>query len=289
MYEQSVRPFSALPDNISLPVYASSVGKRGGGNASGGVPPLVSQFIGMTFCIQGAGTAYLFDRPFRMRANDVIFYYPHEEHRFQSDSEETLIAWVNFDGPLAMSVFSCYRFPRHFRLEKGFPESIYRELMGCLPKSDPDSVLHASTQIFLLFEYLAGENQKCFLDSGNPVERVVRYIKTNLSNPDLNVNFLCDVLKLSRSTFRKRFQEVMHVAPSEYIRDQRIAKARTLLAGTDLSIQEIGRECGFLEKTSFSRFFRMYPNSMSPSEYRKRYNKTAVALEDLPGDENRNK
>lgn len=284
MYEQAIRPFQTFPDHISLPVYACSVGKRGGKSVSGGIPSLVSRFIGITFCIQGTGTAYLFDRPFQMKKNDVIFYYPNEEHRFKTDFENTVIAWINFDGPLAMSVFSSYRFPRHFSLEKGFPEEIYRELLGCLPKSDSDSVIHASTQLFLLFEYLAGESGKSFQDSGNSVERAVRYIKTNLSNPDLNVNSLCDVLNLSRSTFRKRFMEVMRSAPGKYIRDQRIAKARTLLAGTDLSIKEIGRQCGFPEKTSFSRFFKKHPDSMSPGEYRKMYNKTGLPPEERPED-----
>ncbi|UKI33491.1 MAG: AraC family ligand binding domain-containing protein [Lentisphaeria bacterium] len=213
MYEQANRPFPDFPVDIPLPLYVCSVGKRGGESGSGHVPPLLSQFIGMTFCVRGSGVAYLFDRPFRMRENDVIFYYPHEEHRFLSDSEESVVAWVNFDGPLAMSIFSSYRFPRFFPLAKGFPEEIYRELLGCLPKSDHDSVLHATTQLFLLFEYLAGEKRKSFLESGDVVERALRYIKANLSNSELNVNTLCDVLHLSRSTFRKHFVEAMHVTP----------------------------------------------------------------------------
>lgn len=148
MYEEANRPFPDFPVDIPLPLYVCSVGKRGEESGSDRVPPLLSPFIGMTFCVRGSGVAYLFDRPFRMRENDVIFYYPHEEHRFLADSEESVIAWVNFDGLLAMSVFSSYRFPRSFPLEKGFPEEIYQELLGCLPKSDHDSVLHASPSFF---------------------------------------------------------------------------------------------------------------------------------------------
>ena len=77
----------------------------------------------------------------------------------------------------------------------------------------------------------------------------------------------------------------MHVTPGEYIRNQRIARARTLLAGTNLSIQEIGRECGFQEKTSFSRFFKACPNSMPPSEYRRVYNRTGLAPGEPPSPE----
>ena len=72
MYEQANRPFPDFPVDIPLPLYVCSVGKRGGESGSGHVPPLLSQFIGMTFCVRGSGVAYLFDRPFRMRENDVI-------------------------------------------------------------------------------------------------------------------------------------------------------------------------------------------------------------------------
>ena len=119
MYEEANRPFPDFPVDIPLPLYVCSVGKRGEESGSDRVPPLLSPFIGMTFCVRGSGVAYLFDRPFRMRENDVIFYYPHEEHRFLADSEESVIAWVNFDGPLAMSVFSSYRFPPLFPAGEG--------------------------------------------------------------------------------------------------------------------------------------------------------------------------
>ena len=160
MYEQANRPFPDFPVDIPLPLYVCSVGKRGGESGSGHVPPLLSQFIGMTFCVRGSGVAYLFDRPFRMRENDVIFYYPHEEHRFLSDSEESVVAWVNFGRAAGDVDIFQLPFSRFFPLAKGFPEEIYRELLGCLPKSDHDSVLHATTQLFLLFEYLAGGEKK---------------------------------------------------------------------------------------------------------------------------------
>ena len=275
---------SSLPgslNHISLPIYARGVGKRGVNEIINGKSScLISDSIEINFCIQGTGTAYIFDHPFPMKENDVVFYYPNEDHGFVSDSEESAIAWVIFDGPLAMSLFSCYHFPRHFSLDRPFPENLYKELLWCLPKSDPASILHASTQIFLLFEYLAGGGIKSLSYSEFSVESAARYIESNLSNPELNVNTICEALHISRASFRKKFMEKMYITPKRYIQNQRIAKARALLAGTALSIQEIGRQCGFLEKSSFSRFFREYPNSMSPREYRRIYNRTGIVPED---------
>lgn len=272
MFEQAVRQIPEIPVMASLPVYVRSIGKKDFQNTEENrLPPFLTKFIGLTFCLSGSGTAYLFDRALPVKPNDVIIYYSGEEHRYIPSSPDNVIAWINFDGPLAMSVFSCYNLPRRINLKNGFPEYIYNELLYCLPKSDADSILHSSTLLFLLFEYLAREGGNFAASSGYSIERVVHYIETNLSNPDLNVNLLCDMMHLSRSAFRKKFSMEMRCSPGEYIRYKRIAKARTLLAGTDLPISEIGRQCGFPEKSSFSRFFKSVPNSMAPNLYRKKY------------------
>ncbi len=277
MFEHAVRQIPENPVTASLPVYVKSIGKKDFQNMEENrLPPFIAKFIGLTFCLAGSGTAYLFDRAQPVKPNDVVIYYPGEEHRYTPTSSDNVIAWINFDGPLAMSIFSCYNLTRHIYLKNGFPEHIYNELLYCLPKSDADSVLHSSTLLFLLFEYLAREGGNSAVNSGYSIERVVHYIETNLSNPNLNVNLLCDMMHLSRSAFRKKFKMEMRCSPGKYIRYKQIAKARTLLAGTDLPISEIGRQCGFPDKSSFSRFFKSIPNSMAPNKYRKKYGRQNI-------------
>ncbi len=273
MFEQGVRLSQLPPEHIPLPLYAKSVGKRDyGDQAIDGVSSIVANYVGMIFCVRGSGTAYLFDRPFVMKENDMIFYYPNEEHCFRPDTGDCIKAWIDFDGPLAMSILAAYRFPRTLTLPGGFPEQIYQGLVQELPDSSESAIRYTSALIFQLFEYLGkGATINRENESRHMVERAIRVIMSNLPNCNLDVNFICESLGVHRSTFQKKFIAEMNFTPSEYIRTRRLAKARTLLAGTDLPIQEIGRQCGFLEKTSFSRFFKSFRDSMSPREYRKRY------------------
>ena len=103
------------------------------------------------------------------------------------------------------------------------------------------------------------------------MKEALEYIDNNLSNFNLNVNDVCSVISLNRSTFSVKFMERMHLSPSEYIRNRRHSRARKLLTESNLSIGEIGAQCGFPDRSSFCRFFKSYPDCEAPSEYRKKY------------------
>ena len=272
MHESASRPLKKVPLHIPLPLYVRSVGKHiSSQECDGGVSPLLSDYIGMTFCVKGSGTAFLFQEPFLMREGDVIFYYPGEKHRFKPETEDCQNAWINIDGPLAMSIFASYCFPRLLHLKNGFPYDIHHQLLKLIPHDDPLSVRKASFLIFSLFEYIGESLEKQHSIAQNSIEHAIEYINNNLSNTNLNVNNVCSEISLNRSTFSQKFMEKVHISPSEYIRNCRHSRARQLLTETDLSIGEIGIRCGFPDKSSFCRFFKSYPDCEAPREYRKKY------------------
>ena len=258
MYEATSRALKKVPLHIPLPLYARNVGRHDKAQeCNGAVSALLSDYIGMTFCIKGAGKAFLFQESFSMHEGDV--YYPNEAHRFKPETEDCQTAWIDIDGPLAMSVFASYRFPRLISLKDGFPYDIYRDLLKLVPREDPVSVRQASFLIFSLFEYFGESLEEKRLVSRDPVVRALEYIDNNLSNFNLNVNDVCSVISLNRSTFSVKFMERMHLSPSEYIRNRRHSRARKLLTESNLSIGEIGAQCGFPDRSSFCRFFNLIP------------------------------
>ena len=272
MYEATSRALKELPLHIPLPLYVRNVGRHGRvQECDGKVSALLSDYIGMTFCIKGAGKAFLFQEAFFMHEGDVIFYYPNEEHCFMPETEDCQTAWIDIDGPLAMSVFASYRFPRLISLKDGFPYDIYHDLLKLVPREDPASVRQASFLIFSLFEYFGESLEERRLVSRDPVARALEYIDNNLSNFNLNVNDVCSEISLNRSSFSVKFMERMHLSPSEYIRNRRHSRARKLLTETTLPIGEVGSQCGFPDRSSFCRFFKSYPDCEAPSEYRKKY------------------
>lgn len=81
---------------------------------------------------------------------------------------------------------------------------------------------------------------------------VARHQDANLSIPELA--FLCN---MGVSTFKRRFREAYGMAPGRYLREQRMARAKALLAGRSRP-SEIYLELGYESLAAFSAAFKQH-------------------------------
>ncbi len=72
---------------------------------------------------------------------------------------------------------------------------------------------------------------------------------------------------------RHVFKDVTGVSFKEYVTQVRVAEAKRLLLGTDLSVAEIARAVSY---TNLNQFYKVFYRScaMSPGEYRRYYTPT---------------
>jgi len=75
---------------------------------------------------------------------------------------------------------------------------------------------------------------------------------------------------LGRRTLLRRFTRATGMSPMEYCRAVRIARARELLEGGDISQKKIAESLGYEDVASFARVFRKAVGS-APGAYRKRF------------------
>ena len=73
------------------------------------------------------------------------------------------------------------------------------------------------------------------------------------------------------SYFSRTFKQKFGVSPVEYITRERATMAASLLANSNLSMEDIAERCGFGDKSSLYRAFEKH-YGCSPSEYRKTLN-----------------
>ena len=81
-------------------------------------------------------------------------------------------------------------------------------------------------------------------------------IRDNLSNPDLDVQFLTERLAMSRTSLYGKVKQVTGMGVNDYINRARIERSVELLLGTDLNINEISYEVGFSYPRYFSTSFK---------------------------------
>lgn len=80
--------------------------------------------------------------------------------------------------------------------------------------------------------------------------------KSEMGNPDLNVDMIASKMGLERSQFYRKIKALTNYAPVELIRRLRLQQGRTLLISTDKTISEIAYELGFSTPAYFTKCYR---------------------------------
>lgn len=95
----------------------------------------------------------------------------------------------------------------------------------------------------------------------------------------ITLDDVAGIIHVSSSRVRHVFKDVTGVSFKEYLTQARVAEAKRLLLGTDLSVSEVAHRVSY---TNLYQFYKVFyrSNAMSPGEYRHYY--TSAAREDAP-------
>ncbi|MBA2938687.1 AraC family transcriptional regulator [Paenibacillus sp. CGMCC 1.16610] len=102
--------------------------------------------------------------------------------------------------------------------------------------------------------------------SGTVVSLITAYIEKHYEK-DLYLEVIANEIGLSAKYVSRMFKETTGTNISDYISLIRIAKAKELLAHTDIKISDIADQIGIFSRTTFLRLFKKH-EGISPNEYR---------------------
>ena len=91
-------------------------------------------------------------------------------------------------------------------------------------------------------------------------------ILKNITDPDLSVESLAEIMNMSRSTLYRKIKDISNLSPNELINVVRLKRAAELLLNENYKMYEIAEMVGYKSQTSFGRNFQKH-FTMSPSEY----------------------
>ncbi len=110
------------------------------------------------------------------------------------------------------------------------------------------------------YQDLSNELDQQFLDD------ITKMVEDNISDPDLSVNYLCQTLGMSRTSFYHKLKALVDLSPAEFIRTIRLKKARKMLLNPSNNISEVAYSTGFSDAKYFSTLFKKY-YGQSPSTF----------------------
>jgi len=95
---------------------------------------------------------------------------------------------------------------------------------------------------------------------------IARYIEEHYAE-DIYLEKIAQEMNLSAKYISRKFREATGTTITDYITSVRMAKAKELLANTDLKVTEIADRVGIPSRTTFLRLFKK-SEGFSPTEYR---------------------
>lgn len=124
----------------------------------------------------------------------------------------------------------------------------------------------------LLFEIaqVNGKSENLFSGKGNSLrlENAFAYVEEHYSS-NFKIADLASECHMSETHFRRIFQEKMNMTPIEYVNFVRVKKACELIDKTDISMEDVAEQVGFVTPSTFNRNFRRIIGT-SPYQWKKR-------------------
>lgn len=197
------------------------------------------------------------------------------EHRYGSDRRAPWeILWVHFDGPRAAEIFAELRQPDAGPVRSLPDEPVLRhrfhELIATHGSGGATHQRLADRLAWALLGLIAHRVvMPAIVQAGlQPIAAVQSHVQRHLAEP-LDVATLAKVAHRSPRHLNRLMTEALGCSPMQYVIDQRMARAATLLEQTDLPIQRVAEAVGYDDPFHFSRLFtrRM---GRSPRQYRQR-------------------
>lgn len=202
----------------------------------------------------------------------MYYFMPDTVRMSCSMSENPLLVWFEFTGPLCASVAQaaseCSDRITTGRYRYGQVKTVLQ--MAYLLQHHPTQYnLSLQAMLWRFVAETAGAAHGGRKGHSPEILRTLDYICREQPIHKISVADLAEISGLSDETFRKRFQQEVGRPPKTYLLHHRIARAKEMISSTNLTIKQVALENGFSDPYYFSRLFKQYEN-ISPQLFRKK-------------------
>lgn len=129
-------------------------------------------------------------------------------------------------------------------------------------------LLPKATELITRAAYLHRVNSRTS-EEAEILKMSVAYIQANISNR-LTVEEVADHVAMGYEKFRKLFQQSYGISPGNFILNQRLRAAQSMLSKEEVTIKEIALNLGYRDSAAFSKQFKKVIGR-TPTEFRELY------------------
>jgi AraC-like DNA-binding protein len=210
----------------------------------------------------------------RVESGDVFLLFPGVWHRYAPDRKTGWDEqWIGFDGATARrQVRNGFFAPGEPVLRVGHEEAVrgvFGDILEALKRQPPalQQVLAGLTARLLSLLYSAAQTR---LPADTPGAAAVHEAMRRMHD-DPRARFdlpeMARQLHVSYTWFRRAFAQQTGLGPHQYLLQLRVARARTLLAGSNWPVKDVAVQSGFESEYYFCRVFKK-KTGLTPGSWR---------------------
>lgn len=137
-----------------------------------------------------------------------------------------------------------------------------------------DIAMQVAAQLVMFFKRPCGQLQfsrhgKASVGGRSALQEVQRWVLNSLASPH-NVQTMAQHMGVSVRHLTRLFNQEIGQTPAQWLEQQRIAQARSMLENTVRAVKQVADECGFSSVDILRRAF-LRQLKVTPSQYRKFY------------------
>lgn len=110
--------------------------------------------------------------------------------------------------------------------------------------------------------------RKVLRSSDTQSGQFISVVYDNIFN-DISVEMLAELTNRSLTSFKKEFKRLFNAPPHRWIVEQRLDRAKIMLASTSRTVSEIGAECAFANISHFIKLFKQRYRE-TPASFRRK-------------------
>ena len=243
---------------VGLPFYPRSVGHFiRSYPCEENIPQNTKPFVQFFWMISGE-MQFVFDsKPYLIKAGDVCYRLPDEEHIQKVLSVQAEYRWLTFDGDNAADFINAYGFPRTGWHAGKCPEELFIEYEDRMREMTPycwRKLCSIVTEVLCK----AGGNGEETTDLLPLFRRAVSLCRQHYTESSFNVNMLAAMLKVNRTTVNRYFIRNMGISAGKYIEQLKIQHAVSVLQSSNLTLAETAEQSGLHDSSYLCRIIKKH-------------------------------
>ena len=221
-----------------------------------------------------AGQTHLY----KLEANQGFLICPGQVNTYYADEKTPWeYAWLEFDGVKALEYMEMaglgWDRPVYY-LKKREEGALLKEELMAIVDNPYRSSINQIGHMYLFFDALirSSVNRKTVVQSGKMrdtyIKEAISFIELNYGRA-ISVEDIADFCNINRSYLNRLFKESTGKTLQNFLMYYRMNRAAELLKVSELTVNEIGKRCGYQNQLHFSRAFKTI-FGLSPMQWKKK-------------------